>query len=117
MADDDLSKFHGLLGGDPGKATLNFTMPDNEMAMCIAIGARIHEILTKVYKQPCDAMLQAMNVATVHCNGRPLRLFALLHTADHTAFIHDLGNIHHFLNTTTGKLPDSLVLNFEEPRK
>lgn len=116
----DIAAFAGLINGANAdakqRATLNFNCSPNDMALIVKCGARCYDIVHNGHGVECDAMLQAMNLAAVHCNGRPMKLLQLL-MADNSDFIRDMGNIHHFLNTETGKLPDSLKLIFEEPRQ
>lgn len=124
MSDDkkpDIAAFAQLIAGgkpvDPSqRATLNFKCSPQEMALIVKCGARCYDIVFNGHHVPCDAMLQAMNLATVHCNGRPMKLLQLL-MSDNADFIRDMGDIHHYLNTETGKLPDSMKLIFEEPRQ
>ena len=124
MSDDnkqpDIAAFAGLIGGAKAdvkeRATLNFHCSPQDMALIVKCGARCYDIVHNGHGVECDAMLQAMNLAAVHCNGRPMKLLQLL-MADNADFIQDMGNIHHWLNTETGKLPDSLVLLFQESKQ
>lgn len=111
----DITPFQQLIGTASArdKPTLNFTCSPQDMALIIQCGARCFDIVHNGHGIECDAMLQSMNLAAVHCNGRPMKLLQLL-MSDNADFIKDMGDIHHFLNTDTGKLPDSMKLRFQQ---
>lgn len=112
-----LSHFGPRREVDKQKGLHNYDLTPQEVSIIGAIVDRLHHML--VERDPIrahtqfDALTVAMDVATVHCNGRRLKLTQLL-MCDSSDFRSDMIKIHTHLDRVTGKLPSEIRLIFEE---
>lgn len=108
---------------DKSAPLLTFDCPVTDMQLCIKIAARaVNEIHLINKARPhlpplmLDPQKVCMDVATLHCNGTPMRLLALL-MSDSSDFQHDVGGIGLHLDRTTGKLFNGFKPLFSEMKQ
>lgn len=112
-----LSHFGPRKPQDKQKGLHNYNLTPQEISIIGAIVDRLHSML--IERDPIrahtqfDALTVAMDIATIHCNDRRLKLSQLL-MCDASDFRADMIKIHTHLNRTTGKLPNEIRLIFEE---
>lgn len=87
---------------DRSAVPLNFDCSDADMTLIKQIAARGCG-MAKALGHRLDVKLAAMDIATVHCNGTPLRLLALM-MSETVDFAVDFTGICNHLDRTTGKL-------------
>jgi len=97
------------------ETTLRYECSANDMALIFKIAERGVEMAAE-HKVTIDKMLAAQDIATVHCNGRPLKLWQFL-AGDASDFAHDFTAIGRFLDRRAGVLTGGIVLRFEEVRQ
>ena len=85
----------------PADMELIFKIADRGVEMASANGVTI------------DRLLAAQDIATVHCNGRPLKLWQFL-ASDSADFAHDFTAIGRWLDRKTGVMTGGIVLRFSE---
>ena len=82
---------------------LNFDMPQADTALIGQIVVRAQELARGVAGAlQFDHMMAAMDLATCHCNGTPLKLLQLLMCSDDD-FTHDFCGIGLHIDRRTGK--------------
>ena len=115
--DIPLSHFGPRRKIDKQKGLHNYNLTSQEVSIIGAIVDRLHRML--VERDPIrahtqfDALTVAMDIATIHCNDRRLKLSQLL-MCDASDFRNDMIKIHTHLNRVTGKLPNEIRLIFED---
>lgn len=97
------------------KTALNYACSENDMALILKLASRGVE-MGKQTGAAIDYMLAAQDIATVHCNGTPLKLWQFL-ASDNDDFSHDFTAIGLWLDRQTGQLGGGIKLRFAEIRQ
>lgn len=92
---------------------LSYDCPPNEMKLLFEIGARAVAMYKAVAQRDVSAQDVIMDIATVHCNGKPLKLLQLL-MSDNADFQHDIAGMRIHLDRRTGQLRHGWVPLFGE---
>lgn len=96
--------------------TFNYDMSPQDRALIAQIVQRGIEMARSVGAVGVDAMLATMDIATLHCNGTPLKLWQFL-ASDNDDFAHDFTAIGRFIDRRAGVLTGGVKLRFAEKKQ
>lgn len=89
----------------------NYDMSPNDRALIAQIVQRGVDMARSVGVDSVDTILATMDIATLHCNGTPLKLWQFL-ASDNDDFAHDFTAIGRFIDRRAGVLTGGVKLRF-----